>query len=142
MKIVGIRQDDVIEILPLEIERITPDGPINSINCSISVNAGCFSGEGQFWAGSNWKRFCTELRELNQRLEGRAKLDWSLGDDTRVKLEFFNLDSAGHIFVRVKIVSDDRYTDKNDTLSIVQAGFEIDPNSLSQIARSLEEIWN
>lgn len=142
MKITGIKESDFIEILPIELERATPDSPINAANCSISVVAGGFSGKGEFWAGSNWHDFIQNLENLNQSLVGTATLEWKVGSDKRMSLSVFNLDTRGHLYIRVNIVSDEAYTDRNKTLNVVETGFEIDPNTLSSLIRKLKEIWS
>jgi hypothetical protein len=142
MKLTGIKECDYIEITPIEIERVTPDSPINAINCSISVVSRGFSGTGEFWAGGNWHEFIQNLENLNRTLSGNANLEWKVGDDKRMSLTVFNLDSKGHLFVRIKIVSDEYYTDRNQTMSAIETGFEIDPNALTGLVSGLEEIWS
>ncbi len=142
MKLTGIKQSNHIEITPLEIERVTPDSPINGINCNISVVAAGFSGKGEFWAGTAWHDFIQELKNLGQTLNGTASLTWKVGSDSRMNLTIFNLDLQGHLFARVNIASDETYSDKNKTMNVVQTGFEIDSSTLENFIKELCEIWS
>jgi hypothetical protein len=141
MKLTGIKESDFLEIIPIDIEREAIDDPINAINCSISVITSGFSGKGEFWAGSNWHDFIQNLKNLDNTLTGNATLEWKVGSDQRMVLSVFNLDTKGHLFVRINIASDENYSDKNRTLNIVQTGFEIDPNALTSFIRDLGDIW-
>lgn len=100
---------------------------------AIAVQVGGYSAADQRWIPiDSWRGFLAQLRELEKRRRGEAKLEGASARDLR--LVFRSTDAVGHTAVTGHIGWDtpDGFTRR------LEFGFRLDPGQLPSLVRDFE----
>jgi hypothetical protein len=123
----------------LELERSQTGEPGTSgesdILLNITVEVSSYSAADQSWVvADEWDRFLAELRNLNERRQGRAVVDGASRDDLR--LEFYSTDSAGHMAIKGHL----GWHQPNGHVLELRFGFSFEPDLLPNAIQAISAL--
>lgn len=104
----------------------------SDILLNVTVEVTGYSASDQSWVvGSDWDRFLTELRRLDERRQGRAVVLGALPEDLR--LEFHSTDAAGHMAVKGHV----GWHRADNHFVQLRFGFSFEPDLLPSLVQEL-----
>jgi hypothetical protein len=107
----------------------------DDVQLQVTVRIAGYAAADQSWVvRSHMERFLHQLRVLEQKRHGHAMLASPAPED--LQLEFYSIDSAGHMAVRGHV----GWTDPNRFLQQLRFGFAFEPDKLPGILEYFEAL--
>jgi hypothetical protein len=111
-------------------ERGTPGESDILLNVTVEVSS--YSATDQSWVvADEWNGFLGQLRELEERRQGRAIVEGASRDDLR--LEFYSTDSAGHMAIKGHV----GWHKPDGHFLELRFGFSFEPDLLPNVVQAM-----